>query len=154
MDGGGFSVDYDLDVRLSGEQRAYAKMLFEDTHTLGVRFFNDGASYIAAKRLLYHYTLIAGAIDNWTGYSDRWCYRWRRQAMDALRDEAFSPGMEPGFFWHKHPSSGRVREDPAGETPEAAAYMLQCMAIEKEQPWIIFGAGGFEYAESRAAFLL
>lgn len=74
--------------------------------------------WYGVKRLLFHWTLIRGTVGNYEGYEDRWCYQTRSGADDAMMcfAQAGFEGEPQG--WHRHPSTGRRREngDPARET--------------------------------------
>lgn len=78
-----------------------------------------GATYILAKPLLFHWTLIRGEIGDFNGYDDRHCYWSTAAAMEALDAYPFDipDGYEPQG-WHRHPATGRRREDgdPQQET--------------------------------------
>lgn len=71
----------------------------------------DG-TWVHAKPLLFHWTVIRGYWDDPIGYFDRWCYRDQTMAVDALNSfpEAPAPDWEPDG-WHRHPNSGRRREN-------------------------------------------
>ena len=75
-----------------------------------LRDLEDG-TYLMAKPLLFHWTLIRGVVgDMINEYFDRWCYYTEEQAKQALRDFPDDPpfGYEPEG-WHRHPTSGRRR---------------------------------------------
>lgn len=76
-----------------------------------VKDLEDG-SYAMAKPLLFHWTVIRGAFDDPIGYFDRWCFASRELALAALADFPVNPSDDydpPG--WHRHPPSGRRRDD-------------------------------------------
>ncbi len=77
----------------------------------------DG-TYVAARRLLFHWMLIRGDHDDVLGYFDRWCYATEGLALLALQDFPERPpeGYEPDG-WHRHPPTRRRRPggDPALE---------------------------------------
>ena len=72
-----------------------------------VKEIKDGM-YVAIKPLLFHWTMIIGEIGNDFGYFDRWCY-----ASQTLAEKAFSEWNGEGepTGWHRHPSTGRRREN-------------------------------------------
>lgn len=72
-----------------------------------VKDLGDGR-YAGIKPLLFHWTLIVGAIGDTWGYDDRWCYATEDLAQQAL--EAWGGRGEPAG-WHRHPNSGRRRPD-------------------------------------------
>lgn len=60
--------------------------------------------------LLFTAAIIVGRPDALT-YDDRWCYHSPEAAMAAARAwEGPWPGSEP-YGWHRHPGTGRRRED-------------------------------------------
>lgn len=83
-----------------------------------IRDLGDG-TYVMARPLLFHWALIRGDFGDLIGYFDRWCYRDREGALRALASFPDRPpaGWEPEG-WHRHPNTGRRREngDPATET--------------------------------------
>lgn len=85
-----------------------------------VKDLKDG-TYVMAKPLMFHWTLIRGYMGDQTGYFDRWCYANETLAKDALGEFPVNPpsGYEPAG-WHRHPNTGRRRTggDPATEYVE------------------------------------
>lgn len=84
------------------------------------RALSDG-TYVMAKPLLFHWTVIRGHVGDSVSYFDRWCFETRELAMAGL--EAFPEYPEADFDppgWHRHPNSGRRRPDgdPAREYVE------------------------------------
>lgn len=76
-----------------------------------VKSLGDGY-YAMAKPLLFHWTVITGHFDDTAGYFDRWCFADQSLALKAL--EQFTAPYEPRFepdYWHRHPKTGRRRED-------------------------------------------
>jgi hypothetical protein len=84
-----------------------------------VKDLEDG-TYVMAKPLLFHWTLVYGDFDDTHSYLDRWCYADREGAMAALAEFPVQPDgdYEPSG-WHRHPASGRRREDAC---PEAETF--------------------------------
>jgi hypothetical protein len=78
-----------------------------------VKDLGDG-TYVMSYRLMFHWTMIRGFIDDYTGFFDRWCFETRELAMSALADFPLNP---PGDYepkgWHRHPPSARRR--PGGD---------------------------------------
>lgn len=81
-----------------------------------IKDLEDG-TYVIAKPLLFHWTLIYGTFDDTFTYMDRWCYSDREGAMRALDEFPVHPASdyEPDG-WHRHPSSGQRREKANPET--------------------------------------
>ncbi|AXQ69838.1 hypothetical protein HOU03_gp430 [Caulobacter phage CcrSC] len=88
-----------------------------------VEFVDMGnGMWAGIKRLMFHWTMHTGEIDNEWSYVDRWCYQTRELASAALRAWAADGFDGEPQGWHKHPKTGRTREggDPAKETNEYA----------------------------------
>lgn len=77
------------------------------------RALADG-TFVLAKPLMFHWTVIRGEIGDLVTYFDRWCFADEDLALKALHSfpeepaDSFDP---PG--WHRHPNSGRRR--PGGD---------------------------------------
>lgn len=76
---------------------------------LAFRQLPDGR-WLGVLRLLFHWTLHVD-IDPW-GYRDRYCYRHVYDALRAMR-EWDGTGDPEG--WHRHPKSGRRRDERGNE---------------------------------------
>jgi hypothetical protein len=76
----------------------------------------DG-TYVALHRLMFHWTMLIGLIDDENGYDDRYCYDNEQLAMDAVAEWMERDWQGEPIAWHRHPKSGRRRErgDPATE---------------------------------------
>ena len=72
---------------------------------LTVRLLGDGR-YLAIRRLLFHWTLLIGAVGDRLSYDDRYCYRTLEGAAAAL--VAWNGSGDPEG-WHRHPRTGRRR---------------------------------------------
>lgn len=92
----------------------FIKQITDGSPGATVKDLGDG-TYVMSKSLLFHWTLIRGQIDDWTGYFDRWCYATRELAEKALHDFPSNPpaDYEP-TGWHRHPKTGRRR--PEGDS--------------------------------------
>jgi hypothetical protein len=75
------------------------------------------AEWYAVKPLLYHWTLHMGVIGDQAGIENWWCYQTQDMARSALFDFVTSGFQGEPIGWHRHPKSGRRREngDPAKE---------------------------------------
>lgn len=141
---------------LSAEQLEYGRYLLDDFYTLGVRFFADGVTYAAARRLMFHYTVIKGTLYSRHTYETRWCYETWRQALDATFDPNWQGDGDPEMGWHRHPDTER-RPDLASLSPDMAAYLKACRAEEQRRPWAVFNdgkTGEVSYAEPRRLLLI
>lgn len=71
----------------------------------------DG-TYVLVRRLLFHWMMVRGDLDDLIGYFDRWCYETEALARAALDAFPVQPGAdyEPDG-WHRHPKTGRRRPD-------------------------------------------
>ena len=76
-----------------------------------------GKFYVAVMPLIYTAAVIVSRVDNNMTYLDRWCYHSIHEAIAA--GDAWNgpwPDTEPEG-WHRHPATGRRREngDPSKE---------------------------------------
>jgi hypothetical protein len=69
----------------------------------------DG-TYVALHRLMFHWTMLIGLIDDETGYDDRYCYDTEQRAMDAVAEWCERGWQGEPIGWHRHPPSGRRRD--------------------------------------------
>ena len=74
-----------------------------------IKDLKDG-TYVMAKRLMFHWTVIQGDLDDQFGYFDRWCFADEELAQAAVDNWPTNPdaGYDP-TGWHRHPNSGRRR---------------------------------------------
>lgn len=69
----------------------------------------SNATYGIVYNLMFHWTLIRGAIGDTHEYHDQFCFKTREMAVEALfTPEWDGTGDAPGL-WHKHRPTGRVR---------------------------------------------
>jgi hypothetical protein len=80
-------------------------------------FKKGEAEYVAIDRLLFHWTLIVGDVDDYWGYKDRYCYQDLTLALYAAAEWADRGFEGEPLGWHRHPKSGRRRPegDPSRE---------------------------------------
>lgn len=80
-----------------------------------IRDIGDG-TYVWAKPLLFHWTVISGYWHDLVGYNDRWCFENEQLAMAALEQwpDRPAPDYEPAG-WHRHPKTGRRRPSADAE---------------------------------------
>lgn len=64
--------------------------------------------YAAIMPLFFTHAIIIGKIGDRFSYDDRWCYHSYEDALKAL--DAWDGEGEPEG-WHRHPKSGRRRND-------------------------------------------
>jgi hypothetical protein len=91
---------------------------FDGQHPQRYKDLADG-TYVLAKPLLFHWTVIRGVVGDRAAYFDRWCFANQGLAQAAV--DAFPPNPPDGFEpagWHRHPPTGRRRTDgdPGRET--------------------------------------
>ncbi len=74
----------------------------------------DDRRYVGILPLLFTHAVIWGYTDDAWGYEDRWCYHSAREAI-AAASRWDGTGEPEG--WHRHPRTGRRREngDPSTE---------------------------------------
>lgn len=82
----------------------------------------DDGLFIVAEPLLFHWALYLMDPEDTVGYVDRWCYADRAGAVKAIAEWPVDTpmGYEPDG-WHRHPQSGRRRENGDKEK-EYVAY--------------------------------
>lgn len=78
-----------------------------------VRIFDIDGTYAAVHPLLFHWTLIYGAVGDNIGFDDRWCYPTRAAAEHALAHWNYPAENEP-TGWHRNPRTGRRRDLHSG----------------------------------------
>lgn len=84
-----------------------------------VEFLDMGnGMWVGIKRLLFHWTMHTGCLGDEDSYDDRWCYATEDLARRELAAWAALGYQGEPQGWHRHPKSGRRREegDPAKET--------------------------------------
>lgn len=74
--------------------------------------------------MLYTVAITCAPLENfdftWFAYSDRWCYKSHKAALAAFEDwdpTTYVFGVSEPQGWHRHPPTGRRREngDPSTE---------------------------------------
>lgn len=73
------------------------------------------AGYVCIQRFLFTHAILAG-LTRW-GYGDRWCFKDYAAAKAALDAWDGQDGTEPSG-WHRHPVSGRRRDEHGNETAD------------------------------------
>jgi hypothetical protein len=71
------------------------------------------AGFVCINRLMYTHAILADLTH--LGYGDRWCYKDYDAARAALDAWDGQDGTEPSG-WHRHPNSGRRRDENGHET--------------------------------------
>jgi hypothetical protein len=71
---------------------------------------------VAIYPLMFTFAIVSD-LSEW-GYGDRWCYSTYNAARNALEEWKRHPEWLEPEGWHRHPKSGRRREngDPSTET--------------------------------------
>lgn len=82
---------------------------------LHVRPLPDGVRWAGLFRFMFTTAIITGRIGDRSCIEDRWCYHTEAVALAAL--EAWNGEGEPEG-WHRHPMSGRRRENGTAELEE------------------------------------
>lgn len=67
--------------------------------------------YAAIGPLLFHWTMYVGRIGDREGYDTRFCYADRAKAEEGLREWAKRGFRGEPTGWHRHPNTGRRRDD-------------------------------------------
>lgn len=88
-----------------------AKLTFEDP-TLKSMWDAGNGDYIAIKRLMFHWSVIRGAIGDEFQYDDRWCFGDNIDQVTEAVEEWKRRGFtgEPNG-WVRHPSTSRRRPE-------------------------------------------
>lgn len=91
--------------------KQYLTILAESCGYLDVVEKGD-AGLCAIQPLMFTYAVLAEL--NMTGYGNRWCYHTYKDAKAALDAWDGADGTEPSG-WHRHPKSGRRRDENGNE---------------------------------------
>jgi hypothetical protein len=111
-------MDTDTSSTTAIDQAFSAAIGHDPNHPERYKDLGDG-TYVLAKPLLFHWTVIRGVVGDVQGYFDRWCFAHQGLAQAAV--DAFPTNPPEGFDppgWHRHPPTGRRREggNPQRET--------------------------------------
>jgi len=88
------------------------RFLSEEAHLLYVRKVSD-TEWVAIYPLMFTHAVVKGTVETAdVGYEDRWCYHSYEDAKRAL-DEWDGTGEPSG--WHRHPTTGRRRDEDGNE---------------------------------------
>lgn len=90
---------------MTEEQEKYFKFLIEECKYKDVKFIND-SEWVAIAPYIFTHGILKGNINDFVGYSNRWCYHTYEAAKKAI-DEWSGEGEPDG--WHKNPMTGRRR---------------------------------------------
>lgn len=97
---------------LKGTDEEIVKFLKEDCHYPAVKILGEGR-YAAIYPFIYTHAIILVTRRGYdTGYEDRWCYHTYEDALVAM---AVWDGTGEPKGWHRHPSSGRRRDENGKE---------------------------------------
>ncbi|HDZ51431.1 hypothetical protein LCGC14_0113010 [marine sediment metagenome] len=95
------------DALTQAQNATFLHWLENDANYTNVRALNK-THYAAIMPLMFTHAIITGRIGNKAMYEDRWCYAGYDKAVAAL--EAWDGIGEPEG-WHRHPATGRRREE-------------------------------------------
>lgn len=104
------------DAMAQAQIATFLYWLENDANYTDARDLGDGR-YAAIMPLMFTHAIITGRIGNKDMYEDRWCYAGYDKAAAAL--EAWDGTGEPDG-WHRHPGTGRRREEGNPELEEFA----------------------------------
>jgi hypothetical protein len=104
------------DALTQAQNATFLHWLESEAHYSDARDLGDGR-YAAIMPLMFTHAIIVGRIGNKSTYEDRWCYHGYEKAAAAL--EAWDGTGEPEG-WHRHPNTGRRREEGNPELEEFA----------------------------------
>lgn len=96
-----------------GEITKYFEFLSKECSYTDIRILPNN-KWVAIAKYLFTHAIIVGSVGDYCGIDDRWCYHDYPSALKFL--EKWSGNGEPDG-WHRHPSSGRRRDngDPKTE---------------------------------------
>ncbi len=75
--------------------------------------------WVGIKRLMFHWTLHTGVVEDRCGYEGRWCYADFSRALTGMLEWAGRDFEGEPAGWRKHPATDRCRNDdgdPESET--------------------------------------
>lgn len=74
-----------------------------------------GGRWAAVLPLMFTHAIVTGAMHDTQGYDDRWCYQSLVSASAALQDWIAAGFVGEPAGWHRHPISGRRRNENGEE---------------------------------------
>lgn len=77
-----------------------------------------GYQWVALYKFIFTTAIIVGNLDDYVGYSDRWCYHTHEDALKGLVTWIADGYEGEPTGWHRHPRTGR-RAGPDHEFNEA-----------------------------------
>ena len=93
---------------------AFARFLREEERYTDLKWVG-AAGWAGIRELLFTHAIIVGRVGQMSTYEDRWCYATREKAQAALA--AWDGNGEPDG-WHRHPNTGRRRQDGSAAKEE------------------------------------
>lgn len=90
------------------EQATYLTWLKLENGYFNIKPIRQQTCWAGLFQFAFTTAIIVGQMGDECGYSDRWCYATAREAADALG--RWDGDGEPDG-WHRHPDSGRRRQD-------------------------------------------
>jgi hypothetical protein len=104
------------DALTQAQNATFLHWLENEANYLDARDLGDGR-YAAIMPLMFTHAIITGRIGDKNMYEDRWCYAGYEKAAAALK--TWDGTGEPDG-WHRHPNTGRRREEGDPELEEIA----------------------------------
>lgn len=89
------------------EVKKFMERLEKENPYMHVSLINQN-QYVALNPYIYTWAIIVGTVGNYENFDNRWCYHSYADALAALM--AWDGVGEPEG-WHRHPASGRRREN-------------------------------------------
>ncbi|WP_124297746.1 hypothetical protein [Acetobacter pasteurianus] len=90
------------------ELQHFHEFMFKNYPDGTIRYFPSG-HYTLCHSLIYHWTVKRGAICDYNGYDDRYCFATEQLALEAI-NAWNDPTQECPGHWRRHPKTGRRRE--------------------------------------------
>lgn len=97
-----------IDDFTTDELRQFNDFLAQNYPLATIRYYSSG-HYTIAHKLIFHWTVKSGAIGDYFGYEDRFCFATKELAIEAINAWNDPTQDSPGR-WHRHPKSSRRRE--------------------------------------------
>ena len=100
--------------KAAGVSGGFRALLREEERYTDLKWVG-AAGWDGIRELLFTHAIIVGRVGQMSTYEDRWCYATREKAQAALA--AWDGNGEPDG-WHRHPNTGRRRQDGSAAKEE------------------------------------
>ncbi len=93
----------------------YREFLISQCGYRDVTDMGDGR-WAAIFPLMFTHAIVVGKMGDMNGYDDRWCYHNYEAAHAALTEWQERGWEDEPLRWHRHPMTGRRRDENGVET--------------------------------------